>query len=231
MMNDLKFAFRQLAKAPGFTVIAILTLALCIGANSAIFSVVHSILLKPYPWPNSDRLVYVYNTYPLMGLQNAGVSIPDYLDRRADVSGFADSAMTYYSSYNLAGANDPERVAGLAATPSLFTTLQTGAALGRVFTEEDAKPGAPWVVVLSHSLWKNRFGADPAIIGQTIRLAASPITVIGVMPEGFYYPNPKIQVWVPFRFKPRTHRRRTRQRVFLDDRAAQTRRHARPGPA
>ena len=202
MLSDLKFAVHQLGKAPGFTAIAILTLALCIGANSAIFSVVHAILLKPYPWPNSERLVYVYNTYPLMGLPNAGVSIPDYLDRRADVGGLADSAMYYYSSYNLAGASDPERVAGLAATPSLFSTLQTGAALGRVLTEGDAKPGASWVVVISHSLWKNRFGADPAIIGQTIRLAASPVTVVGVMPEGFYFPSPKVQVWTPFRFKP-----------------------------
>src|ERR1019366_9372242 len=167
MLSDFKFAVHQLAKSPGFTAIAILTLALCIGANSAIFSVVHGILLKPYPWPNSERLVYVYNTSPLMGLPNAGVSIPDYLDRRADVDGLADSAMYHYSSYNLAGASDPERVAGLATTPSLFSTLQTGAALGRVLTEDDAKFGAPRVVILSHSLWKNRFGGDPGIIGQT----------------------------------------------------------------
>lgn len=200
MFSDLKFALRQLGKSPGFALIAILTLALCIGANSAIFSVVHSILLKPYPWPESDRLVYVYNTYPLMGLTNAGTSIPDYLDRRADVSGFADSAMYYNASYNLAGASEPERVVGMCATPSLFSTLQTGARLGRVFTEDDAKPGAPAVVVLSHALWKNRFGADPAIIGQTIRLAAAPVTVIGVMPEGFYFPSPRVQVWTPFRF-------------------------------
>ncbi len=202
MLSDLKFALRQLGKAPGFTAVAILTLALCIGANSAIFSVVHAILLKPYPWPDSDRLVYVYNTYPLMGLPNAGVSIPDYLDRRADVSGFADSAMYHFSSYNLAGASDPERVAGMAATPSLFSTLKTGAMLGRVLTEDDAKPGAPRVVVLSYTLWKNRFGGDPAIIGQTIRLAATPVTVVGVMPEGFYFPNPKVQAWVPFVFTP-----------------------------
>ena len=202
MLSDLKFALRQLAKAPGFTAIAILTLALCIGANSAIFSVVHAILLKPYPWPDSEKLVYVYNTYPLMGLPNAGTSIPDYLDRRAGVSGFADSAMYYNASYNLGGASDPERVVGMSATPSLFSTLKTGAALGRVFTDEDAKPGAAWVVVISHSLWKNRFGGDPAIIGQTIRLAAAPVMVVGVMPETFYFPNPKVQVWAPFRFKP-----------------------------
>src|SRR5664279_3565487 len=123
MLSDFRFALRQLAKAPGFTAIAILTLALCIGANSAIFSVVHAILLKPYPWPDSDRLVYVYNTYPLMGLPNAGVSIPDYLDRREGVSGFADCAMYNTRSINLASATEPERVVGLRATASLFTTL------------------------------------------------------------------------------------------------------------
>ena len=89
MLADLRYAIRALAKTPGFTAIAVLTLALCIGANSAIFSVVHAVLLKPYPWPDSDRLVYVYNTYPLMNLDNGGTSIPDYLDRRAGVSGFA----------------------------------------------------------------------------------------------------------------------------------------------
>ncbi|MBS0631483.1 MAG: ABC transporter permease [Verrucomicrobia bacterium] len=198
----MKHALRSLAKTPGFTLVAVLTLALCIGANSAIFSVVHAILLKPYPWPDSEKLVYVYNTYPGMGLQNAGVSIPDYLDRREGVSGFADSAMYYSYGWNLGGGGEPERVNGVTATPSLFTTLKTGAALGRVFTEDDAKPGAPKVVVLSHSLWKNRFGADPAILGKSILLANTPLTVIGVMPETFFFPTPRAQVWVPFGIKP-----------------------------
>jgi len=202
MLNDLRYALRQLAKTPGFTAVAILTLALCIGANSAIFSVVHAILLKPYPWPGADRLVYVYNTYPRMGLTYAGTSIPDYLDRRTGVSGFADSAMFTTQSFNLAGAAEPERIVGLRATPSLFTTLQTGAALGRVFTDEEAQPGREKVVVLSHTLWKNRFGADPAIVGKTIRLNTEPYTVLGVMPEWFYFPQPRVQAWVPFAFTP-----------------------------
>ncbi len=201
-MNDLRYALRQLAKSPGFTAIAILTLALCIGANSAIFSVVHAILFKPYPWPNSEQLVYVYNTYPLMGLQNAGVSIPDYLDRRDGVTGFADSAMFHSESFNLGGAAEPERLIGLSVTPSLFSTLQTGAALGRVFSEDDAKPGSPKVVVLSHAVWKNRFGADRELIGKTIRLNTEPVTVVGVMPESFYFPTPRAQAWVPFVFTP-----------------------------
>ena len=202
MLSDLKYALRSLRKSSGFTIIAVATLALCIGANSAIFSVVHAILLKPYPWPESDRLVYAYNTYPLMGLQNAGVSIPDYLDRRAGVSGFADTAMFTTKSYNLASDSEPERIIGLQATPSLFTTLQTGAKLGRVFTDAEAQPGTDHVIVLSHTLWKNRFGANPSIIGQAIRLNTESYTVIGVMPEGFYFPAPRTQAWVPFAFKP-----------------------------
>ena len=200
MFPDLKYALRSLLKTPGFTLIAVLTLALCIGANSAIFSVVHAILLKPYPWPESDRLVYVYNSYPQMGLPNAGVSIPDYLDRRAGVSGFADSAMFTNLSYNLASDGEPERIIGLRATPSLFSTLQTAAARGRVFTDAEAEPGADHVVVLSHTLWKNRFGANPAIVGTTIRLNTENYTVIGVMPEGFYFPTPRTQAWLPFAF-------------------------------
>lgn len=201
-MHDLKYALRSLLKSPGFAVIAIATLALCIGANSAIFSVVHAILLKPYPWPESEKLVYVYNTYPLMGLPNAGVSIPDYLDRRAGVAGFADSAMFTNRNYNLASEGEPERIVGLRATPSLFTTLQTGAALGRVFTEAEARPGSDHVIVLSHALWKNRFGANPNLIGQTIRLNTESYTVLGVMPEHFYFPTPRTQAWVPFAFTP-----------------------------
>jgi putative ABC transport system permease protein len=201
-VSDFRLAFRQLAKTPGFTAVAVLTLALCIGANSAIFSVVDAILLRPYPWPGAERLVYAYNTYPLMGLPDAGVSIPDYLDRRAGVSGFEDSAMYTGASLNISGDSQPEMIVGMKATPSLFTTLQSPAALGRVFTEADAKPDSAATVILSHGLWKSHFGADPAVIGRTIRLNDRPVTVIGVMPEGFYFPSPKYEAWIPFAFTP-----------------------------
>lgn len=201
-MNDLRFALRSLAKTPAFTFIAVVTLALCIGANSAIFSVVHAILLKPYPWPDSERLAYVYNTYPLTGLPNAGTSIPDYLDRRAGVSALADAAMYHIRSFNLASDGEPERITGLRATPSLFTTLQSAPQLGRVFSDAEARPGTDKVIVLSHTLWKNRFGGNPTIIGQTIRLNTEAYTVIGVMPAWFYFPSPRVQAWVPFAFTP-----------------------------
>ena len=213
-MNDLRFALRSLAKSPAFTAIAVLTLALCIGANSAIFSVVHAVLLKPYPWPDSERLVFAYNSYPLMGLPNAGTAIPDYLDRCAGVSGFADAAMFNNRNFNLGSDGEPERIVGLRATPSLFTTLQSTAQLGRVFTEAEAQTGTDHVVVLSHSLWKNRFGGNPAIVGQTVRLNTEPYTVIGVMPDWFYFPTPRTLAWVPFAFTPEQKSDNERGREF-----------------
>ena len=201
-MNDIRFAFRQLARTPGYTLLAAVTLALCIGANSAIFSVVNAILLKPYPWPGSERLVYAYNTYPLMALPNAGVSVPDYLDRRREVTGFEDSAMYTGTTLNLSGGTKPETVTGISATPSLFSTLQSPAAIGRVFNEADAKPDSAATVVISYGFWKTHFGADPGVVGRTIRLDDRPVSVIGVMPEGFYFPNPKVEAWVPFAITP-----------------------------
>ena len=199
-MNDIRYSLRALGKSKAFTAIATLTLALCIGANSAIFSVVNAILLKPYPWPDSERLVFVYNTYPLMNLPNAGTSVPDYLDRKAGVSGFEDAAMYTNQAMNLASDGEPERITGLRATPSLFSTLQSQARLGRVFGEADAVEGNEKVVVLSHALWRDRFGADASIVGKTIRLNSMPYQVIGVMPEGFYFPTPTTQAFVPFAF-------------------------------
>ncbi|MCM2254134.1 MAG: ABC transporter permease [Vicinamibacteria bacterium] len=201
-MDDIRYSLRALGRSKAFTLIATLTLALCIGANSAIFSIVHAVLLEPYPWPDSGRLVFVYNTYPLMGLVNAGVSVPDYLDRKAGVAGFEDAAMYTNQSFNLASDGEPERIVGLRATPSLFTTLRARALLGRTFDAADAEPGSDKVAVLSHALWQNRFGGDATIVGRTIRLNTVPYTVIGVMPESFYFPTPQLQLWVPFAFTP-----------------------------
>src|SRR4051812_23897861 len=126
MFSDLKYALRSLAKTPGFTFVAIATLGLCIGANSAIFSVVNAILLKPYPWPDSERLVYVGNVFPKLGQKvGDGISIPDYLDHRAGVPSFAETALISGFSANLSFDGSPERVYGLTATPSLFSLLQT----------------------------------------------------------------------------------------------------------
>jgi predicted permease len=199
-INDLRYSLRGLLARPAFVVVAVLTLALGIGANTAIFSVLHGVLLRPLPYPDGERLVQIRNVYPSMGLQDAGTSIPDYLDRREQAGALEDIAMYTFQSYNLAEAGAPERLTGLRATPSLFTTLGARAALGRVFDDEHAVIGNERVVVLSHVLWSNRFNADPGIIGRDLRLSGEPFRVIGVMPAGFGFPNRNMQLWVPFAF-------------------------------
>jgi putative ABC transport system permease protein len=200
-MHDFRYALRSLAKSRGFTAVAVLTLALCIGANSAIFSVIHAVLLKPYPWPDSERIVYIHNTYPLMGLQRAGCSIPDYLDRRNGVTALEESALVSGASLNLAAPGAaPEWVDGRRVTPSLFPLLKVAPVVGRAFAEAEAENGAAKTVVLSDALWRNRFGANPKVIGTDIRLNGEPYTVIGVMPAGFYFPSPTTQLWIPFAF-------------------------------
>src|SRR4051812_32505837 len=185
MLADLKYAVRSLGKTPGFTLVAVATLALCIGANSAIFSVVNAILLKPYPWPGSERLVYLSDVFPKLGGSSVGnISIPDYIDLRAGVSSFEETVLISGFSANLSFDGNPERVYGITATPSLFNLLQTQPFLGRAFTDAEAEVGAAKTVVLNYPFWKARFAGDPAVIGKTLRLNGEPHTIVGVMPEG-----------------------------------------------
>ena len=201
ILQDLRYALRTLASRPGFTLVAVLTLALGIGANTAIFSVIHGMFLRPLPYPGGDRLVEVHNVYPKMGLENAGTSIPDYLDRRGNAPSLEDLAMYSGGSYNMAdGGSPPERINGLRATPSFFTTLQVTPAIGQAFTDAQAVAGQDRVAVISHTLWSNRFNADPTIVGRDVRLNGEPYRVIGVMPKGFGFPNRNVQLWVPFAF-------------------------------
>src|SRR5690606_18876352 len=189
-------------KRPGFVLAAVLTLALGIGANTAIFSVINAFMLKPLPYPDGERLVEVHNTYPGIGLEFAGSSIPDYLDRREHAAALEDLALFTGNSYNLSSDGAPERLTGLIATPSLFSTLRAGAFIGRVFGEDEAVPGADRVVVLGHSLWQNRFNGDRAIVGSEIRLNGEPYRVLGVMPQGFAFPDREVGLYVPFAFTP-----------------------------
>lgn len=202
LRDDVRFARRALRKRPGFAAAAMLTLALGIGANTAIFSVINAFMLKPLPYPDGERLVEVHNTYPGIGLEEAGTSIPDYLDRRQQADALEDLAMFTGNSYNLATDGVPERLGGLIATPSLFSTLKVGALIGRTFGEEEAVPGANRVVVLGYSLWQNRFNGDRAIVGSEIRLNGEQYRVLGVMPEGFAFPDRNIDLYVPFAFTP-----------------------------
>ncbi|MBL8999140.1 MAG: ABC transporter permease, partial [Gemmatimonadetes bacterium] len=140
LIQDLRYSIRSLFARPGFVFAAVATLALGIGANTAIFSVVNGLLLKPLPYDDGERLVQVYNVYPKMGLDYAGTSIPDYLDRKEQADALEDLALYTGQSYNLALEGRPERLVGLRATPSLFTTLRARPALGRAFTDDEAVP-------------------------------------------------------------------------------------------
>src|SRR5918994_491032 len=140
-MQDIRYAIRTLGKQPIFTFVAVLTLTLGIGANTAIFSLLYQILLRPLPYPDADRLVFVWNTYPLMALPQASVSIPDYIDRKTQAPAVEDATLFTGRSLNLAEGGQPEQLRGLAVTPSFFSTLQRHPFLGRGFNEEDARTG------------------------------------------------------------------------------------------
>jgi putative ABC transport system permease protein len=200
MVSDFRLAFRHLTKSPGFTFVAVLTLALCIGANSAIFSVINAVLLRPFPFPESKQLVFVNNSYPKNDLLKAGVSIPDYLDRMARAPSIEDGAIYSWENFNLSSEAQPERVLGLIASPSLFSTLRIAPFLGRTFSAAEATVGNDKVVVLSYVLWRDTFGSRPGILDDMIRLSGVPYRVVGVMPPEFEFPAPWVKLWVPFAF-------------------------------
>lgn len=202
LFDDLKYALRQFTRRPGFALAVILTLALGIGANSAIFSMINGLMLKPLPYPDGEELMAVYNTYPKMGLANAGVSIPDFIDRRERAPALESAALYTWDGMNLTGSGNPERLLALRTTPSLFKVLQVGPALGRAFTAEHGEIGNDQVVILGHALWQNAFGGRASIVGESIRLDGRPFEVIGVMPRGFVFPNQNVQLWIPFAFTP-----------------------------
>ncbi len=202
IFRDVTFGLRQLTKYKGFSFVAIFTLALCIGANSSIFSVVNAVLLKPFPYPESENLVYSFNRYSKNNLDKAAVSIPDYLDRIERAPSIETGAIYHWKSFNLSPEGVPFRVLGLRASPSLFNTLKVQPILGRAFTDEEAITGADKVVVLTHSIWKEDYGADESIVGKKITLNSTDYTVLGVMAEEFYFPNPGVKLYVPFAFTP-----------------------------
>jgi putative ABC transport system permease protein len=198
-LQDLRYAVRVLIKKPAFASLAVLALALGIGANSAIFSVVNAVLLRPLPFPDADKLVWVWDTQPQ--LETAPSSVADFLDWREQnqsfeyMAAFQDGDMFF----DRGEGNEDIRV-GL-VTPDMFSLLRVSPILGRTFTEEETRPGHFRVALLSYSLWKQRFGSDENIIGQTVTLSGFPYTIIGVMPAGFDFPNQAL-LWRPFPIDP-----------------------------
>jgi putative ABC transport system permease protein len=200
LIKDIRYGFRSLLKRPGFTAIALVALALGIGANTAIFSLVNAVVLQPLPFPDPDRLVWVFGNIRNGG-SRASVSPPDFLDYRAQNKTFEQFAAsgTQPLHRNLTGSGEPERLTASVVTGNYFQTFGVVPALGRGFSLENEKPGQDQVTVLSHDLWQKRFGADPNIINKTIVLDGKACEVIGVMPAGLRLPQ-SADLWVPLNF-------------------------------
>jgi predicted permease len=205
LRQDLRFAVRMLRRTPGFTLAAVLTLALGIGANTTMFSVLNATLLQSLPYPDSDRLATLWRTSFADPESLSIVSAPNFRDWRERSRTF-DSMAIFDSAgrgYNLTGQGEPEQVPGLRVTASFFTVLGVPPFLGRTFSQEEEQPGADRVVVLSYGLWKRRYAGDPAIVGRTIPIDSAARTVIGVMPESFRFQyGIERQLWVPAGWTP-----------------------------
>ncbi len=204
MLQDLRYGVRMLLKRPGFTLVAVLTLALGIGANTAIFSVVNAILLRPLSYKEPDRLVLINHNYPKLDLK-ASVSAPGYAHYRDHAQSFESVAAVTNWNVNLTGDGEPERLQGMAVTSNFFSTLGAETARGRVFVPEEDQPGGNHVVILSDGLWRRRFGGDPALVGRSITLNGESSTIVGIMPPGFQFGSEfgqPAELWSPIAFTP-----------------------------
>jgi putative ABC transport system permease protein len=201
LWQDLRYSLRLLAKRPGFTLVTVITLALGIGANTAIFSMVNALLINPLPFPKVDRLVAMWEKIPSQGVERNETAIANYLDWQAQNQSFEEVALYSWWNANLAGIDPPERVQGYVVTTNLLKTLRARPALGRDFAPEEAEPGKDHVIILSYGLWQRRFGGDPEIINQTLTVNGIPRTIIGVLREDYQFPK-GVDVLAPYALTP-----------------------------
>ena len=201
LINDIRLGVRSLARDKAFSATVIATLAVCIAANSATFSIVNSVLLRPLPVPESESILLMANRYPGAGVTEGHWSAAgDYYDRLRDVSAFAEQAMFDMGGQTVEIGGFPQRVETMRGTPSLFRLLRVPPALGRTFDDEEGELGAHRKVILSHGLWQQLYGGDPAALGRDLRVSGRPYRIIGVMPRDFTFVNPDVRLWMPLAF-------------------------------
>ncbi|HEX8140373.1 MAG TPA: ABC transporter permease [Pyrinomonadaceae bacterium] len=208
LWQDLRYGVRVLLKRPAFSLVAVLMLALGIGANAAVFSVVNAVVLRPFPYDEADRLVMIWETQPSQGLPFMFASPPNYADWREQNHSFEELAAFTPRDFFLARGEEPVRVSGAQISASLLPLLRISPMLGRAFTPEEDRPGGPLAVLLSQKLWQSRFGADPSVVGQSVTIDNQSYRVVGVMPQGFKFPPPialegntptqQAELWTPF---------------------------------
>lgn len=200
LLQDFRYAMRQLRKNLVFTAVAVITLALAIGANAAIFSVVHAVLLRPVPYRQADRLAMIWGQNLSRGDRKFPISTGDFADWKSKNDAFGDIAASYDNEVTLTGAGEPKLALGYAFTPNYFNILGVAPKMGRTFTDEEARNSAK-VIVLSDKFWRSTFHADPQVLGKAVTLDAKSYTVIGVMPSDFDYP-PRTELWMPLYLSP-----------------------------
>lgn len=200
LFHDLRYSARTLLRTPGFTLVAVLTLALGIGVNTTIFSVVYHVLMKPLPVEAPERLVHIWETNTKRNIPQAGASVRNFADWRTQNRTFEAMAGYQWRNYTLTGGDDSVLASSLEVSAELLSMLGLTPALGRSFTQQEEEPGSHRVVLLKHGLWQQRFGADPAIIGRDILLDDTPYTVIGVLPADMEFPTASADLWTPLAF-------------------------------
>src|SRR4029434_1275465 len=213
LSKEVRYGFGSLLKRPAFTVIAVATLALGIGANTAIFSTINALLLKPLPFPDPDRIVALWDKVPSRGVARNEVAVANYLDWRAQSKSFEHLGIYRWWSTNLTGGETPERVQGFQVTAHFLDIVGVKPILGRGFTAEENEPGKDTVALLSYNLWQRRFGGDPNIVNKLIATNGIQRTVVGVLPPGFNYPKGG-EIYAPFALTPELSRRRGNTRYL-----------------
>ena len=198
LLRDARYALRNLRRTPAFTTMVVLTLATGIGANTALFSVVDRLLIRPLPYPQGEQLVMVYESLPQLKLEHADVSPANWLDWQRESRSFAALAAWGANAMTLTGEGEPERLNGQSVSAEFLELLGVRPSLGRTFASDDDQPGAHRVVVLSDGFWRHRFGGTSNVIGKTIELDANAYEIVGVMPSGFRFMSPDVDYWVPY---------------------------------
>lgn len=201
IVNEIRIAFRSLAKQPGLAVLSVLALGMGIGFTAIMYSIVHGALYRGLPFPDGDRIHAVLATNPAEGIDQTSISVHDYLDWKEQQSSFEELAAYYTGTINVTASEGPRRYDGAFMSASGFRVVGVQPFLGRSFREEEDRPGAPLVLILGHQTWKDDYGSDPGILGEQVKVNGEMATVIGVMPEGFLFPNVE-EVWVPLRGDP-----------------------------